>query len=318
MPNTALVTGAGTVVFALGAAAAFPSRRHSRRTDVNREPLAHGGSLADHASSRPRELTLSGTVTDSGGAAAVAAVYAAADFLQDGSVPVAVYTEWAVYSEMVVKRLDASPRGRGMRLTLELVELERAPPPPPPPLDPELERIRAGAYDLYDSYRLFPGAPTSLRDPTRAGIDPSGGGGTYAAYAHQAAVAQADRVAADRARRDDPRSASSRAGIRQNLRFQVERRGAAALAERDAREAATSSVVLRRAPEGDRRAYRQFVERHGREAANREFAPRYVPAADRSTYVTRGQVPIVSSAARADAAQGSSGDDLRVRWDGRR
>ena len=126
MPNSPLIIRAftaveGIILFVDG----FPERQHKLTSRIGDEPLEDGRSAVDHVVKAPTSVVLTGIVSDYKGTARVQAAWQAIEELHSKEEPVKVITEWQVYDEMVIKRCDGVPIGRGLRFELELRQILR-------------------------------------------------------------------------------------------------------------------------------------------------------------------------------------------------
>jgi hypothetical protein len=78
------------------------SENHSSELDITEIPIETGAKITDHAVIVPKRLSLD--AADSG----AAATYAALVSFQESRVPFTLVTGLAVYSNLLIKRLDAS------------------------------------------------------------------------------------------------------------------------------------------------------------------------------------------------------------------
>ena len=126
MPNSPLIIRALTAVQGLTFFVdGFPDRQHKLSSRIGDEPLEDGRSAVDHVVKAPTSVVLTGIVSDFRGTARVEAAWKAIEELHAKEEPVRVVTEWQVYDEMVIKRCDGVPVGRGLRFELELRQILR-------------------------------------------------------------------------------------------------------------------------------------------------------------------------------------------------
>ena len=103
----------------------YPNAVHKVDTSIGGEPLEDGREITDHAVARQDKLTLTGWVSDLNGGERQKAAWDAIRKLHKDVEPIPVATEWGDYMEMIVARAEAQQVSRGMRFTVELVEILR-------------------------------------------------------------------------------------------------------------------------------------------------------------------------------------------------
>ena len=135
MPNRPLIEGAATQLLIVdpdgtqrpisAVIDGYPEATHKLDTMVGGEPLEDGRQVTDHAVAQQDKLTLTGWVSDLNGGERPRQAWDELRRLHAASRPVRVMTEWGVYPEMIIRSAEAPQTGRGMRFTLELVEVIR-------------------------------------------------------------------------------------------------------------------------------------------------------------------------------------------------
>ena len=170
MANTPIILSARTLVGDLEMFVdGFINPRHELPSAIGSEPLEDGSQVTDHVTNLPRQLTVTGIVSDFGGGDRPRLALEQLETIREAKEPVSVITEWMFYEEVLIRRVTAVPSGRGMRLSLELQEIVRASAP---------IILPAAAA----SSRSPPGAPprrASLWDSANSANQPAGrpGGG---------------------------------------------------------------------------------------------------------------------------------------------
>ena len=130
MANRALIAGAGTIIDGLimdvgPQPVGVVGRTHRLQTRFGGEQLEDGRVAIDIAEAEPKVLRLECIASDFLGAASVAQVQQQLETMQASTATFRVNTEWGVYPEMALASADAATLGRGMRLTLEVREIQR-------------------------------------------------------------------------------------------------------------------------------------------------------------------------------------------------
>ena len=126
MPNRAYLSRAATTIAVLNAVVdGFPTTTHTLSLEKSDEPLEDGTSVTDHAVTLPEGLRLSGWVSDMESGSRPGSAWAAIRKLNQDKTPLTVTTEWGVYREMLLRKVDAFQEGRGCRFEMELSEIIR-------------------------------------------------------------------------------------------------------------------------------------------------------------------------------------------------
>ena len=126
MPNRPLILRAASVVEPLRLLVdGYPDHRHRLTTRIGGEPLEDGRDVVDHAVAAPKDLVLTGIVSDFNGTQRPRAAWRAIEDLHARAEPVRVTTEWQTYDEMIIRRCEGVAAGRGLRFEMELEEVIR-------------------------------------------------------------------------------------------------------------------------------------------------------------------------------------------------
>ena len=126
MPNMALIPSAATrIPVLLDVVHGYPTDSHRLETVTGGEPLEDGRMVTDHAVARQERLVLSGIVSDFDGAQRPIDAWAELRRIHAEIEVVEVFTEWAHYPEMLIRRCKADHLNRGMAFELELEQIIR-------------------------------------------------------------------------------------------------------------------------------------------------------------------------------------------------
>ena len=126
MPNVPIILRAATAVEGLALLVdGYPARTHRVASRSGGEPLEDGREVTDHLVAAPRELSLTGIVSDLAGSQRPAEAWAAIEKINQDSEPVRVITEWGTYSDMIIDQCEGTASGRGMRFTMDVKEILR-------------------------------------------------------------------------------------------------------------------------------------------------------------------------------------------------
>ena len=126
MPNVALIPRAETRIEPLTAVVdGYPDALHRLETATGGEPLEDGRQITDHAVALEDRVTLTGWVSDFGGADRPANAWDAIRRLHRELEPVDLTTELGIYKEMLIKRVETHHTARGIRFTLTMQQILR-------------------------------------------------------------------------------------------------------------------------------------------------------------------------------------------------
>ena len=130
--NSALIFGANNVIVGLDQVVdGYTGVQHRLRTRIGNEPIQEGTSISDHAESEPDVVALIGWVSNFNGINRPVEAFGHLRRIMKALTIVTVITEWHTYRSAIIIRADASTRGRGMRLELEIQEVRFVPAPAP-------------------------------------------------------------------------------------------------------------------------------------------------------------------------------------------
>ena len=130
--NSALIFGANNVIVGLDQVVdGYTGVQHRLRTRIGNEPIQEGTPISDHAESEPDVVALIGWVSNFDGINRPVEAFGNLRRIMKAHTIVTVITEWQTYRTAIITRVDASTRGRGMRLELEIQEVRFVPPPAP-------------------------------------------------------------------------------------------------------------------------------------------------------------------------------------------
>ena len=98
---------------------------HILETSTGGEPLEDGAQVTDHAISLQEKVTLTGFISDFDGAERPGEGWERLRSLHKAVTPITVTTAWGTYPEMLIRRAEGRPIGRGIEFTLELEQVIR-------------------------------------------------------------------------------------------------------------------------------------------------------------------------------------------------
>ena len=128
MANVALIPELNVRIPALQAVVdGYPESRLNLSTRIGGEPLESGARIVDHAVADPVGIRLTGWVSGMSGAAGASPASAMRQIeqLQESVTPLRVVTPHRTYDEMLIERFRTEQRGRGLRFTMDLREVDR-------------------------------------------------------------------------------------------------------------------------------------------------------------------------------------------------
>ena len=99
--------------------------KHRLSINTGGEPLEDGRDVTDHAVARQEEIFLTGFVSDYEGEDRPGEAWETLRRLHKELEPVDVQTAWGHYPEMLIRRAEGIPVGRGLEFTLELEQVIR-------------------------------------------------------------------------------------------------------------------------------------------------------------------------------------------------
>ena len=111
----------------------YPDAEHGLSTRTGRIPLEDGRSATDHSVAEPKEIMLTGRVTNFGESSPQAA-WDELISLQESGEAFEVITSLRTYPQVLIKRARGRQIGLGLRFTLELEEVLYVGVPPPVPI----------------------------------------------------------------------------------------------------------------------------------------------------------------------------------------
>lgn len=126
MPNRPIIVRALTSVEGLALHVdGWPDRSHKITSRTGSERLEDGLEVTDHVVADSPSVVLTGIVSDFAGARRAAESWQAIRALHRKEEPVRIVTEWETLDEVVIKRAEARPSGRGMRFEMEVAAIVR-------------------------------------------------------------------------------------------------------------------------------------------------------------------------------------------------